>query len=135
MPLALVVLGGAAGSVVRYLVSAVIQRGSGTDFPVWTLVVNVTGSILLGFLMRYLLDGTSVSAGTRALLTSGFCAGYTTFSTFSYEAIALMERGDLRRAGLYVTLSVVLSLGGVFAGMGVARQVVAAQRSGESARQ
>ncbi|HVZ47221.1 MAG TPA: fluoride efflux transporter CrcB [Gemmatimonadaceae bacterium] len=134
MMILLIALGGAAGSAVRYMLSEALQRGSGTEFPVATLLVNATGSLVLGFLMRYLLDGASVSAGTRALLTTGFCGGYTTFSTFSYETIALIDRGDLRRAAVYVSLSVALSLGGVAAGIGAAKQVVAFQRAGSGAR-
>ena len=75
-----------------------------------TLLVNITGSLILGFIMRYALGSTSVSAETRALLTAGFCGGYTTFSTFSYETIALMEDGDYRRAAIYVVASVVVSV-------------------------
>jgi CrcB protein len=130
MMIILIALGGAAGSAARYLLSEALQRGSGTEFPIATLVVNVSGSLVLGFLMRYLLDGVSVSAGTRALLTTGFCGGYTTFSTFSYETFALIDRGDLRRAAVYVTLSIALSFGGVVAGMGAAKHLAALQRAG-----
>lgn len=132
MMIALVALGGAAGSVLRYLLSALVQRSSGAEFPLGTLVVNVTGALLLGFLLRYWFDGANASAGTRALLTTGFCGGYTTFSTFSYEAVALAHRGDLRRAVLYVTLSVLLSLAGVAVGMGTARELISAQRPGSA---
>ena len=123
-----VAIGGAVGSVARYLLSGVIQRSSGTTFPVWTLVINFTGSILLGFLMRYLIDGAPASAETRALLTAGFCGGYTTFSTFSYETASLIEQGDWGRSALYVSLSVGLSLLGTFAGMGLARELISRMR-------
>ncbi len=123
-----VAIGGAIGSVARFLLSGVIQRFSGTGFPVWTLVINVTGSILLGFLMRYFIDGVPVAVEARAFLTAGFCGGYTTFSTFSYETVALIEQGDWRRASMYVLASVTLSLAGVFAGIGLARGVIVMQR-------
>ena len=120
-----VAIGGAVGSVGRYLLSAVLQRWSATTFPVWTLVINVAGSFLLGFLMRYLVQGVTVTAETRALLTTGFCGGFTTFSTFSYETMSLVEQGDWRRGALYVGLSVGVSLLGAFAGIGTARELIA----------
>lgn len=124
-----VAIGGAVGSVARFLIGGMIQRSSGSTFPVWTLVINVSGSILLGFLMRYLVDGVPASPETRALLTAGFCGGYTTFSTFSYETIALIEQGDWQRSALYVTLSVGLSLLGTFAGVAMARELIGHLRS------
>ena len=90
-------------------------------------MVNITGSLALGFLMRYALGSTSVSAETRALLTTGFCGGYTTFSTFSYETITLVEAGDYRRAAMYVAASVVLSLAVTFAGIVAANELLAAR--------
>ncbi len=122
-----IALGGAIGSAARFLLSNLIQRSTGTAFPVGTLVINLTGSILLGFLMRYMVGGAHVSATTRALLTTGFCGGYTTFSTFSYETAALLEQGDWRRGSLYVALSVALSLLGTFAGIWLARELTAIQ--------
>jgi len=123
-----VAIGGAIGSVARFLLAGVMQRFSSTGFPVWTLVINVTGSILLGFLMRYLVDGVPVAVEVRALLTTGFCGGYTTFSTFSYETVALIEQGDWRRSTVYVVASVTLSVLGAFAGISLARGLIAMQR-------
>lgn len=125
-----VAIGGAIGSVARFLLSGVLQRVSGTGFPFWTLVINVTGSILLGFLMRYLVDGVPVTVEMRALLTTGFCGGYTTFSTFSYETVALLEQGDWRRSSVYVLASVTLSVAGAMAGIALARGLIAVQRGG-----
>jgi fluoride exporter len=87
--------------------------------------VNITGSLILGFVLRYALASPSVSAEMRALLTTGFCGGYTTFSTFSYETIKLIEDGDYRQAGGYVLASVVLSLIATFVGILLAGQLVA----------
>lgn len=116
-----VAIGGAAGSAARFLVGGAIQRASGTSFPVWTLVINVAGSLLLGFIMRYAVDGISLNAQTRALLTTGFCGGFTTFSTFSFETVSLIEQGDWRRAAIYIILSVGACLIGAFAGVGAAQ--------------
>lgn len=97
-------------------------------YPLGTLLINITGSFLLALLMGYALANPAVSREARAMLTTGFRGGYTTFSTFSYEATMLLEEGDHRRAGLYVTLSVVASLGGAIAGFGVAREVLVLRR-------
>lgn len=123
-----VALGGAVGSVARYVLGTLIQRSSGTIFPVWTLVINVSGSLILGFLMRYLVEGVSVSPETRVLLTTGLIGGYTTFSTFSYETATFIEQGDWRRSTLYIALSVGLSLAGTFGGIAIARAVIARSR-------
>ena len=116
-----VALGGAIGSVARYLVGLTVQSRSGLDFPVGTLLVNLTGCLLLGFLARYLLETSAVSPEVRALLTTGLCGGYTTFSTFSYETMTLIEDADWRRAALYVALSVFGALGATILGMAGAR--------------
>jgi CrcB protein len=124
----LVAFGGALGSVARYGVSSLVQARAGTLFPFGTFVVNLTGSLLLGFVLRYALETPSVTPEMRALLTTGFCGGYTTFSTFTYETAALMEEGDWRRAALYVAASVLVSLAGMFVGFAAAREVLALRR-------
>jgi CrcB protein len=120
-----VAAGGAVGSVARFMLSTLIQQRAGGELPIGTLVVNITGSLLLGFLFRFSLDTPTVSPEVRALLTTGFCGGYTTFSTFSFETVRLMEAGDHRRALVYVVLSVALSIVGTFAGFAAARGVLA----------
>ena len=120
-----VALGSAVGGVARVVLGAAVQARAGGVFPVGTFVVNITGSLLLGFLMRYLLASPTVSAEMRALVTTGFCGGYTTFSTFSYETLMLIEAGDFRRAALYTTLSVVLAIGGTLVGVYAAGELLA----------
>jgi fluoride exporter len=121
-----IALGGAAGTLARYGLGGYAQRFSGT-FPYGTLVINVAGSLALGFLMRHLLTTTS-SPELRAALTIGFCGGFTTFSTFSYETVGLIEGGSYGRAGAYVVGSVLLSLLATFAGFAAARAVSALPR-------
>jgi CrcB protein len=121
----LIGVGSGLGGIARFLLSSLMQQRTGTTFPVGTLVVNVTGSLLLGFLLRYALATPSISTEVRALLTTGFLGGYTTFSTFSYETVALVEAGDYRRASLYVVLSVLGALAGVWAGIIGARELIA----------
>ena len=116
-----VAAGGAIGSAVRYLLGAAIQSRAGAGFPLGTLLINITGSLLLGFLLRYALETISITPEMRLFLTTGFCGGYTTFSTFSYETARLIEDGDYTRAAWYVGLSVVVSLGGTFLGFSLAR--------------
>jgi CrcB protein len=118
-----IALGGAAGTLARYGLGGIAQRFS-AFFPYGTLTINVTGSLLLGFLVRYLL-ATPASPELRAALTIGFCGGFTTFSTFSYEAAALIESGSVGRALLYMTASVTLSLAATFTGFAIARAVLA----------
>jgi len=122
-----VAIGSALGGVSRYLVGGLIQRLLETTFPAGTLLVNVSGSLLLGAILRYALETPTLSPEVRAFLTIGFCGGYTTFSTFSYETVALLRDGEWTRAGLYVAASVLLSLAGTFIGFAFAREVIAWQ--------
>jgi CrcB protein len=124
-----IAIGGAAGSVIRYFVGVWAQGRTGLDLPAGTLLVNISGCLLLGFLMRYALATPAISPELRALLTTGLCGGYTTFSTFSYETIALIQEGDWRRATLYVGLSVFGSILGVMLGIAGARQVLALRQA------
>jgi CrcB protein len=118
-----IAIGGAAGTLARYGLGLSAQRVS-ASFPYGTLLINVLGSFLLGLLMRWLLS-TSASPELRAALTVGFCGGFTTFSTFSYEAAMLIESGSWPRAAGYVAASVLLSLAATFAGFAAGRAIVA----------
>ena len=115
--------GGAVGSVARYMLTYAIQWQRPAAFPYATLVVNTSGSLLLGFLVSYWIASTTLSAELRLFLTVGFCGGFTTFSTFAYETADLIESGDYRAAAAYVLLSVVLSVGAMFAGFALSRVV------------
>ena len=116
MLILMVAAGGALGAVARYGLGGWVQGFSPTSFPLGTLVVNVLGSFLLGFAF-YFLEGLALSAETRSMVTIGFLGAFTTFSTFSYEAIVLFQGGEWTRGGLYVGSSVVLGLVGVAAGL------------------
>jgi len=120
-----VALGSAVGGVARFLLSAWIQQRTATSFPYATLLVNVSGSLALGFLATWTFETAGVSSELRALLTTGLCGGYTTFSSFSLETVALAEEGALGRAAAYVALSVVLSVMAALLGVYGARQLVA----------
>jgi len=116
MILLLIAVGGAAGSVLRYLLGGAIQKASASGFPVGTMVVNISGCFLIGVLARQFLN-MQLSSELRALLVVGFCGGFTTFSTFSAETVGLIEGGEYGRATAYAILSLALCIGATFAGM------------------
>lgn len=120
-----VAIGAAAGGISRFYLTSFIQQRAGGDFPAGTLMINITGSFLLGFLMRMALQADIITPEFRALLTTGFCGGYTTFSTFSYETALLLEDGEYRRAALYIGASVAISLAGTFLGFAAANRLLA----------
>jgi fluoride exporter len=125
MLLVYVALGSAVGGLCRYLLGAAVQRYAGGDFPSGTLVINLTGSFLLGVILRYSAESTAVTPELRALLAVGLCGGYTTFSSFSYETLALLQEGDWRRAGVYVAASLAGALLAAAAGFALVREVFA----------
>ncbi|WP_246597492.1 fluoride efflux transporter CrcB [Faecalicatena faecalis] len=110
-------LGGAVGAMLRYAISLLPYRGG---FPFLTLVTNLCGAVLIGY-----IAGTAaqrqVPPNLVLFLKTGVCGGFTTFSTFSLEAYTLMEQGRYGQAGAYAVLSVVLCLAGVWCGMALAR--------------
>ena len=108
-------LGTGLGGLARYAVGMRIQEAMGAGFPWGTLFVNLSGSLLLTFLYGA-LEGTMASSEWRAFLGIGFCGGYTTFSTFGYETVRLLQDGEWERAALYVLGSVLLSLAGAVLG-------------------
>jgi fluoride exporter len=118
----LIALGGAVGSLARYLAGQAVQRTSASGFPIGTMFVNVSGCFLIGILLRQFMN-MQLTPEVRALLIVGFCGGFTTFSTFSAETIGLIEGGEYGRAAGYVTLSVGLSLLATLAGMTAMRLV------------
>lgn len=118
-----VFLGGGLGSVIRYLLSVLINgRGGAWDgFPWGTFFVNITGCLLIGIF--YVCSSRfNLSAESRLFLTVGLCGGYTTFSTFSNESLALLREGMYATSILYIGSSVVVGLAAVWLGMAVAQR-------------
>lgn len=109
-PLLAIFLGGGIGSVFRYLVSLSISRQLTTAFPAGTFLVNITGCFLIGILYGIAIRYTWLNAEWRMFLITGICGGYTTFSTFSYEAVSLIRQGNHAYFFLYIGLSIVLGL-------------------------
>jgi CrcB protein len=118
---AIVFLGGGLGAALRHGVNLLSARLFGTAFPWHTFIENVTGSFAMGLLAAYFAFKGSDSQHWRLFVTTGILGGYTTFSAFSLDAVLLYERGAIAQAALYVTASVVLSVGGLFAGLGLVR--------------
>lgn len=104
-----VAMGGALGAVLRYLANQLIPLSKG-GFPYATLMVNVLGSILIGVLYVVIVERAGLSGYWRELLIVGFCGGFTTFSTFSLEALQLWQSGHIQTAILYIVLSVVFCI-------------------------
>lgn len=121
--LAAIALGGAAGAVARYLATGWVQDVAGGFFPWGTLAVNVAGSLLLGFVLAW-LQSTVASTELRALVTIGFLGSFTTFSTFAYEAWAMLQDQEWVRAGGYLMGSVVMGLLGLAAGAALATSIL-----------
>ncbi|WP_441234455.1 fluoride efflux transporter CrcB [Bradyrhizobium sp. 930_D9_N1_4] len=116
-----VAAGGALGSVMRYLVGIGSARAFGADFPWGTLIINVTGSFLIGLFVAMFVTRWNLPQAARIFLTVGICGGYTTFSTFSLDAWYLIERGQTWASAAYMIGSVVLSLGALIAAMQLVR--------------
>lgn len=114
-------IGAVAGANARYLIGGWIADRWGTSFPVGTLVINVTGSLLIGLVLTVVTERVIAPAWVRPLLAIGFLGSYTTFSTFSYETLALARDGSWLAAGGNVVLSVAASLVGVYLGVLLAR--------------
>lgn len=106
----LVMLGGALGAALRYGLGTWVQGLSGPGFPWSTFLINLSGSFLIGLVLRLSLDG-ALSPEWRLFLTVGVLGGYTTFSTFSWETLTLVQQGEWAKAFLYVAGSVVLGFG------------------------
>jgi CrcB protein len=104
MTLALVAAGGALGALARYGFSRALE-GTGGNFPVATLTVNLSGALLLGFLSVWLVDRLDVSPALRNGINGGFIGAYTTFSTMSLEAITLAQSGRSGQALAYLAVS------------------------------
>jgi CrcB protein len=113
-----IALGSALGGMARYWSSGLIATHVGETFPVGTLVVNVLGSFIIGFIATLTApDGRLfVSSDTRVFFLIGICGGFTTFSSFSIQTLEMLRDGEWLRAGAYIALSVVLCLVAVWLG-------------------
>lgn len=106
-------LGGACGAIGRYFLSLLPNEGR---FPIWTLLTNVIGAVAIGFIVGIVEANPDVSPKELLFWKTGVCGGFTTFSTFSLEALMLMEQGKTLLGIVYVLLSVTLCILGVYIG-------------------
>lgn len=119
----IVFLGGGIGAAIRHLVNQAVGRVAGTDFPFGIMAINISGSLVMGLAAGYFAFKASESWSdtARLFMTTGVLGGYTTFSAFSLDAMVLWERGEPGLAAAYVLGSVVLSIMGLAAGLGIVR--------------
>jgi CrcB protein len=121
-----VFLGGGIGSALRYGVGRAALAVAGPNFPLGTLVVNLLGCTLMGILVEWLAwRDTGIDASVKLFLATGLLGGFTTFSAFALDAVALWQRGEALTAAAYAAGSVVLSIVGFLAGMALMRAFVA----------
>jgi CrcB protein len=123
----LVFFGAGIGGALRHGVNVGCARMCGTAFPWGTLTVNVLGSFIMGVLAAWLAFkvGEGWSQPLRLFLTTGILGGFTTFSAFSLDAVLIWERGQVGLAVAYVAASVLLSIAGLVAGLGLVRAISA----------
>jgi CrcB protein len=119
-----IAFGGALGAISRYWVSARTYLWLGTEFPFGTLMVNISGSVMMGFLALLLTEKISLSEELRFALLVGFLGSYTTFSTFALDGLQALQNGAVMKVAMYVLLSVGGSLLGVWVGYLGARMLL-----------
>jgi CrcB protein len=126
----LVAVGGAFGSVARYSINGLALRIAGKDlttgtrFPLGTLIANLLGCLIIGILLFFIMDRNQPAAWVRLLVITGFLGGLTTFSSFGYDTILLMQQGEVGRALLNIGANVVLGLAAVWLGFAGTRAIL-----------
>lgn len=116
-----IALGAVVGAGARYFLSGLVARHISTTFPYGTLLINITGSLVLGFFLIYSTERVLLDPRWRLLVAIGFCGSYTTFSSYAFESFALMEQSQWLMMGLNILLNNVLCLAAVLAGAALAR--------------
>jgi fluoride exporter len=111
-----VFIGGGLGSILRYLLSGAVYRWTNSMFPFGTIVVNTTGCFFIGLMMAGMGGRFIVNPSLRIFLTIGFLGGFTTFSTFSYETIALLKDGEILFSAVNIIGSFLVCLAATYAG-------------------
>jgi len=121
--ISLLIVFGALGTLARYGLQGLVQERTGSSFPAGTLVVNILGCFLLGGVAEYALTHLSIPPEWRVGITVGFLGAFTTFSTFTFEAVRLIQDGEWARAGTYLMASVVGGILAIIAGMRLADRI------------
>ena len=115
--LILIGIGSCIGGISRYLTQQYVQKYYPSSIPLGTLSVNIIGCFLIGIIYALADRGTILSPAIRLFLATGFCGGYTTFSSFAFENVSLMREGDFFYTGLYIMLSIVIGFAAVYLGI------------------
>ena len=118
--LLLVFVGGGAGSTLRYLIGLYLNSRN-TGIPYGTFLANILGSFFIGLILGWALKNDAMQSNAVFLLATGFCGGFTTFSTFAYENHVLLRSGDFFNFAVYTLTSLVLGFAAVFLGMALSR--------------
>ena len=118
--LILVFLGGGIGSVLRFLIGKWLNSPT-TGIPYGTFAANIIGSLLIGIILGVAAKNNTLSSNQTLLLATGFCGGFTTFSTFAYENHVFLKSGDFTSFALYTVASFIIGFLAVFAGMYLAK--------------
>jgi CrcB protein len=116
-----IALGAVVGASARYFLNTLIARNISSAFPYGTLLINITGSLILGFFLIFSTERALLDPRWRLLVAVGFCGSYTTFSSYAFESFALMEQGQWLLSGINIIGSNALCLAGVLAGAALAR--------------
>jgi len=116
-----IALGAIVGASTRYFLSVLIARDFASAFPYGTLLINITGSLILGFFLVFSTERALLDPKWRLLVAVGFCGSYTTFSSYAFESFALMEQGQWLLSGLNIVGSNALCLAAVLGGAALAR--------------
>ncbi len=111
-----VIIGSSIGGAARYLSQGFVQKNFPSYIPLSTLAVNVIGSFIIGIIYA-LAEKNKVSAEVRILIATGFCGGFTTFSSFAFENVKLLQDGEFFNTILYIMLSLVIGLVAVYLGI------------------
>lgn len=121
-PYLLVAIGGALGSMGRYGTGVLVGKAWSASFPLGTMLINIVGSLAMGLFIGYLVRTTPAwQADARLFVAVGVLGGFTTFSSFSLDAVSMLERGELGLALFYVLGSVIIGIAALFAGLVVMR--------------
>ncbi len=116
-------LGGLVGANARFILGRAIADRAGSSFPFSTFTINITGSLLIGIIMTLLTERWIADPAWRLVLVVGFLGGYTTFSSYTFEAINLFQEGQAARAFIYIVGSNALGLIGCYFGIVIARSL------------